>query len=338
MDRHPLERYEGSWWLPDTPERRIGGVLELGTEHQLKIFGDLAEKPRLSDPPAIHGECMNRTVTLLQPELRGGRSVVGREGIATYFSPTALIGRNPVAPERTRFDVLSCELNHFATWTARSGIQSRLDDPPAASYTFPDELIAECDDFTLRVSTLFKQAPYDRELNWTEVERIYAYTNEPMPLERLTHAIVRPLQHMLALATGRVCETTRLRVAQSDHAGSHEKLWFDVVYYKGRYGSEDAPEAKRHEFLFTLADIKFADFMPRWFGLVERVGLPCDILFSSRSERERLCEQQALQRCCSGGGHASTAAPRNLRSKRRSRGRESSGSPTLLTTQLIETG
>lgn len=280
MDRHPHEQYEGSWWLPQSPDRRVGGVLELGAAHQLKVFGDLAEDMRLAETSVIHGECLNRTVTLFDCDPRGGTSVLGRDSVANYFSPTALIGHYAVPPKSPHFDIMSCELSHLSTWTARSGIRTRLHDPPAATYTFPSELTAQCDGFTLTLSTLFKELPVGRTLNWSETERFYAHMRHRVSLNTLTHAAVRPLQHMLSLAAGRICDTERLQVADSARRGSHGKLWFDVVHYKGKDGAEFPRDAKSHEFLFTLADITFDDFMPKWFDLITRVGLSSDILFS----------------------------------------------------------
>lgn len=89
------DAYEGEWWLPSDEANKIGGILDLGDTHQLRLLGsfDKQEPPPLEptfDPSILLGRSIGKAVTLLN----------GRFGPMTFslFDGGSTIGiRVPVA-------------------------------------------------------------------------------------------------------------------------------------------------------------------------------------------------------------------------------------------------
>jgi hypothetical protein len=92
------KRFVGKWWLPSTPEQKVGGVLTINAKSRLRLELTDALLPQTAsgDPaPLIYGAAKGRYITLLEtcPDNGGGTTTAQTRTTTQVFRPRiALVG------------------------------------------------------------------------------------------------------------------------------------------------------------------------------------------------------------------------------------------------------
>lgn len=124
--------YQGYWWLPAEPDRRVPGTLKFDPDDGvgLEVFGSL-ESPKegatnFLEPELILGLSLNgRLITL---HLRSPGVIPGLPGLVTYSYyavDTIFVGEHFERSEDLGFERLSVEYLHLA-WARESGFDIRF--------------------------------------------------------------------------------------------------------------------------------------------------------------------------------------------------------------------
>jgi hypothetical protein len=76
---------QGLWWLPETPERRVGGTMTFDVESgvRLQLVGSLSEHGgfnKLTSHPIVYGFAPNKRVTLIECEESSSTDPPGEGG------------------------------------------------------------------------------------------------------------------------------------------------------------------------------------------------------------------------------------------------------------------
>jgi hypothetical protein len=110
------KRYVGKWWLPSTPEQKVGGVLEVDASSRLKLelTDKLLPEGESADPtPMIFGAAKGRYITLLETiPATGGETVMAQtRTITQVLQPRiALVGIQLDDPRQEVFDGLKTSM------------------------------------------------------------------------------------------------------------------------------------------------------------------------------------------------------------------------------------
>jgi hypothetical protein len=286
------DAYEGEWWLPSDEANKVGGILDLGDTYQLRLLGSFdKQEPRplepTFDPSILLGRSLGKGITLLGGSfgpmtlsLFDGGSTIGIQ------VPVAFVGDYWLeAPEEAVFDKVDAELTNLLQWANQSAIHKEHHDDRTStiSNSWLPPSVASTNDAVLKIGHGFDDQHGAYSVSWTQHAGLLVDLSSPMTITDIDYKFVRPFRHLLSLASGVDCAAGSLRVANSTHLDEPRTFWLDVHAY-GRTRAYERAELERPErMLFTLADIDLADFLPRWYTLIEKLGITADLLFSASS-------------------------------------------------------
>ncbi len=141
------------------------------------------------------------------------------------------------------------------------------------------------------------------ESGFTSHELIELQFTEPLRLEELEYRFIRPLEHMLTLATGARCTAFELHVGNDDGSNDPMATW-PATSYTVRRRSTDLDQAGtpliRQHMRFGMNDasyrpnVDFGEFVPRWYALHSQLSTVCDLIFSSRDDPNGYLQQQVF--------------------------------------------
>jgi len=270
----------GQWWLPENPERSVGGQLRWSVDGaaELSIAGGLADPDAgagLDVDVVVHGRSdEGKRMTILGAYMRAGRTIgLSEEAIPTsqlWGFGTLLVGAHVVGPDET-YASASLVADHLEQWAAfppPTVVREPPYDKVRLEMRFPDSLEALCDNdrVTLGVSHRehMSRNPAVAEVV-AEVELGFR-PSESLTLSQIWRQFVTPMLFFLTIATGEVSRTRRLTLSLR---GDWPTSTVDV--YDARWRSAGDKEASFWEFLIQRGDIEdFGDTICRWIRLYNR--------------------------------------------------------------------
>jgi hypothetical protein len=290
--------FEGSWWLPETPEARVPGTLGFSTVSgasldlpgSLKDPGDhfAALERELTEPERILGfSAKGRAVTLWGCFERRKRVNLGGFTRTSFHADVVVVGAHLDNAEDTRFTKMSAEYRHLDEWAGISGLTITMPEDRAAHPMVIEQRRPN------PVSASVAGARVTVEVRATLRDDSLGPSGEAAIKERTLLSVEYPegkrfgewsgtlhrLRNFLTLGVGSSVEPLAVR-AETDGDDSVE------IHYRPAGARGEAPSGRnvhRAEMLFTLRDVRedFGRFLGNWFGKAERLGPVYDLYFAT---------------------------------------------------------
>jgi hypothetical protein len=266
--------FEGNWWLPETPEDKVSGVLtiEWGTRPVLELRGllrpnDVGDAIRLTlvageGYPVVHGEAAEgRQITLEGTSSMGGNELHLDEldrSIVRLEAGRAWLGALLAEPSAETFMLMHLRLTRLTDITKSSSgasvegatIEVVPADPTPASETEP--VGAELAEFRVRV-------------------------DDPLRIDALMDTYVRPMRSLIALATGGDVAIDELILEHRSGANAGRPI--EVVEKRRNVSTRPDRRLLPHEILFDLDGLPtgFEDAIRRWLLVGSRLRTILDL-------------------------------------------------------------
>jgi hypothetical protein len=284
--------FEGYWWTPEEPERRVPGRLRYSPTEgaRLELLGSLSNPAdfgrvganRLAvvfgatrhDDVTIFGALQTATTLLVDP-------LYAREA---FVSSLLLVGAHiPVLGE---LDISACQVkfSQLDEWLDLGGFGVELVDPAHAD---------DVDDFLFRVTYRRVSLPsvtardmqfafefessvplnFKRALDLRESSRLDITPVKPQRFDQFDREVLWPLQNLITFAVDRPNVLTSLRVKVGD------QRWADIL--RSDRTDELTPRGLAL-LLFAYSHVKerLSNFLDAWFVLYERLGPALNAMFS----------------------------------------------------------
>lgn len=291
-----LRRLVGQFWLPENPDRTVGGVLDIRPDTALELEltdqllpGGLEARPA----PIVHGHADGRPVTLLEcMPANGGKTVIAQVMTTTQVTRPriALIGVHLDDPCDAAFDGLEVAMTGLTTWAANSGMraqyvaiqQSNERVRATMSWVEPVELtLQEPADWTLCLRwRLITNGPTSDLVSRTfrAEENVVLRIEVPRPQAwDAFNSMEVAVRDLVTIATQTPCRITErtLLMKSEDPQGRYT---VDLYYRTAGRPSQQAAKFRESDMIFSLRDIDFATVIERWLPLRDKLGLPLDVL------------------------------------------------------------
>ena len=287
------QRFLGTWWLPSTPDKRVGGVLVVDADRRatLELTEELLGEDARSS--ALHGAADGKLVTLLDVlAVTGGKTVIGQQITVTEMAraQVVLVGVHLHSKDEEVFDGITVEIAHLTQWSGLTGVK-RTDHYSEDLKQFKEarfvvtrefpEVVARLGDppeeLSLGITKTFggpTDSAWARKANISEHVRLTIKSDSPRSYNGFA-ATVRALQDLVTLAVQRPCAVGRrtLFVEQNDGRRATVEL-----YYREAVGTH-VETINAHDVIFRMSDIEFETTMRRWMELRRQIGLPLHVLF-----------------------------------------------------------
>jgi ApeA N-terminal domain 1 len=274
--------FEGTWWLPESPERQVPGTLTFDADGLvLVIYDSLAGFtvpegqviqggfPEWKLTPMIHGCRRNgKDVTLLRAEgaNREGPSVRSQ----TYRIETALVGAH-IADDS--FTEVWCSFDCLDVWAQPPSLTTGVEDGKTTTVRVEQvELGSANVDVALVRLVTGVSGKWGGEAVHLDRWSAFAVRVPAGPARSLVEDWVRPLQDLLTLSLGRAVRLTSLCLVPTGTAaggGSVEVTFAAVQAPPGPSPTWSSTMSYTAPTLLTFADspVPFNQLVPRWFEI-----------------------------------------------------------------------
>ncbi|HEY2261281.1 MAG TPA: HEPN domain-containing protein [Streptosporangiaceae bacterium] len=315
------QEWRGHWWLPGKPDAAVPGILvqrEDDGEVLLRLVGGFnidvwtpAGENAFAGSydtefPIVLGDSAGQQFTLLQCVAIHTSGAFGSRPIYEQDVRVmrALRGIHLRDPDEEVFESAVLRIEYLLGWMHASTIKAAVElqdygwTGKQTAQTVPAEDLTATygdSDFTLRVAfnrfrvenrpRANERAIANRE--WAELAVTAAHPAKFRQFDRIAKAVM-DLMTLVAHAPAGVIEETLRFTPSDDHPVPGRRASADV-HVMGRQIHQARPgqrETADPEYLFTLADIPFAEVLPRWLDLHERTWLGCSTLFGLRYIQE----------------------------------------------------
>ena len=287
MDTMQSLQRDGLFWLPNNPERRVGGQLTFDPQHglQLQLFGSLQsiEFPESSGIPHlnVHGVTKQGEVTLhgcfvVKAELTGDEVLS-----ETYRPESVLDGEHVNDVESLRFERANIGLFDLSEWVWKSGITREHEDSQSSGvgrvtkivYTPPENQNIDTEFGQLGLT---QRADYDssgtRRFSLQTTRLIHLAFSEPVAIDRITR-IAGSLQDMLTICTGKPSSVESVAVARLD-----SQQYMGVLRNMIGPETQNLKDSHPAEMWLTFDDAGGLDFMRQWLMVNARYGIVARLL------------------------------------------------------------
>ena len=244
---HDTREFEGFWWLPTAPDKRIAGKLTFSqADIRLELLGGFSERVDETEG-GVRGENGAPTEVTVRPfdliavqprilgETRNGRAITlercnGRSisltmpgfGTNTYGPQMVLDGAWYEPDEEVAFDEIAVQFSDLDTWACTSGFAYKINYDKTGNtlasiettFTPPEDIEVALDEgTTLRIEfpwTWSGPRPVTTDFRITQSATIRILSDEPGNIERsLTY--VGQLRNFVSLAVGRPIRVLSVR-------------------------------------------------------------------------------------------------------------------------------
>lgn len=289
MDEAPRQ-YEGEWWHPADPDRKLGGILELGDSFELRLWGSLYERTFPSimngafDASILNGISHGKALTIIDGRFGGSQYSSTGSSTIRVRAPLVFTGSYLLeSADEAKFTKVNASPGNLLEWTARSGLSREWPNRGHAKleYMPVEPSVASIQGATIELHQGRVEDGDDHWAKWQEVGSLLFELSEPQTVSDIEFKFLRPFRYFLDLATGSASPPGLLQVANPDHHLEEPTTqWLDVhAYGRDRRVPQKKPPMV-HDMLFTLGQIEFTEVVPRWYALVDKLGITCDLLFS----------------------------------------------------------
>jgi len=284
--------YRGVWWLPEDPDRKIGGIFKFSPSEgvQLELAGALKGSVNLSKPftpELILGKIPEKGRVTLYRCLEVHRLVSAGES-SDIIAEIAFLGAH-IDPRHTTFSSMTTEAVGLDLWANINWVE--FPEPRelfsknfSMRFHRPDPLEAQLSDGTkvvlgVRLEGLKK--------SWVQTEvrlrrNTFAKVNPPSP--RPFEESLELLQAMLDLASlGILHSVAPSLIKGTIEESEDERNEVEILYQVSNQLPIDVSALNLYATLFTLADVydHFQDVIRNWFDVRDRLKPVLTLYFAT---------------------------------------------------------
>lgn len=269
----------GLWVIRGIYENPVSGRLKFGGRNILTIYGAKLDEKTISklyfqSIPTIIGESDGQDISLLGPRV----NFYDPNGVIEFDIETAVMGAHLSDDHDLTIQQANFELDNLDQWTRRRPISSSI-GPDVYDFTYTSP-VSERANITRGViamegSVRTKISRTRASIEYRDVFNVSLH--EAVTLDSFLYEFARPLRYLLALAAGPLPRIYGLN-ALIPRSGAAPSLPI-ALYPTGRAEESSGLRVIFAEMMFTLPDIDFSEFVPRWFDIVSRFDSTCDLLF-----------------------------------------------------------
>jgi hypothetical protein len=282
----------GLWWLPGS-EERVAGILKISPSGSMKLSllgrlgPDVAFRPEKRHPiilGSVSRSPKGNDITLTGSFLVGstiGSFLHSREEYHVgrgYFG--ALLG----AQSDFAFVAARLQLGGLAEWIHNlSGFERAFarfaqvgQTVSLGSYTKREPATADVPGARVLAGFALGGHMSMTEHVFREEAEVKVLCQEPMTADEIIQRYVYALRNLMTFASDAPQPIERLSVY-------HREAPDDEILVLGELIQPEAREGKRpaswHEMLFTMKEVDFSDFLPKWLALTSRHSAVCNVFF-----------------------------------------------------------
>jgi hypothetical protein len=280
--------FDGRWWIPDDPDRVVGGRLSLiGEVWDLTLMGwlgpwDPNERPH-SQPAIVYGEIGTTPVTLLEVVSGGWKAKTSPEAPYTSSVRVNRIILGAHTDGEALYKAAGVRLLHLNEWANRRKFTTETGEGFSSDtvvYAQPPTLEAELPGAKASLWSQWSQS-HDLMLSYVSMtanEWVLFDFETPLSLAMIEHDYATPLANLLELVSNRPTAFFEFTVTP-EGAGEGDQPW-SVLSNEAR-GPVPSPR-NPFELIFTLRDVDFDTVLPRWWRMQPDLGVVPGLLSSLR--------------------------------------------------------
>ncbi len=284
--------YRGVWWLPEDPDREIGGILKFSPSEgvRLELAGALKGSVNVSEPFApelIFGKIPEKGRVTLYRCLEVHRLVSAGE-TSDIIAGIAFLGAH-IDPRHATFSSMTTEavgLDLWANinWVEFPELQELLGRSFSVRFHRPDPLEAQLSDGTKVVLGVRVECP---KISWLQREvklRRNTFAKVNLPSTRPFEESLESLQAMLDLASlGILHPVTPSLIKGTIEENEGERNEVEILYQVSNQLPIDVSALNLYATLFTLEDIynHFQDVICNWFDVRNRLKPVLTLYFAT---------------------------------------------------------
>jgi hypothetical protein len=301
--------HRGEFWLPEEPERRIGGLVRFGPRLAARLVLDGELFPGITPVALVHGFLFDgRRVSAIECYAGGRRSVFsdGEHVQQTVEVMTLLIGEH--VGENPRFDHVAVRLSLLRDWAnVRSDWRSGERDETGYSirYEAPPERRVTLRDGRVVALRTVDRLSHGGGLLRGEQETLFSVTFPKRGSLQDVGEAVASLQNMITFAARRMAKVTSLSVTIPGvfiAPGVKIQRPLELHTTQVDLGLTDASESSgfpERDFLFLAAgpEEDFGLTVERWLALEERLGVVLDMFLALLYTPPHHLENKAMNVC-----------------------------------------
>lgn len=289
--------FAGAWWLPDQPDRRVAGTLEVGWDLlRLDLIGSFLDPPQWSQVqrhPVILGTTTDgKRVTLHENVVAAISFNLAAYGLpAVAIRPTvAFVGGHLAEPSAAKFKGITLDLERFTDWLQPRPMNVEVEDGRSTdgqpvrrahvSYESPPVEEQQLTDTTLKIGMSWgvKGDRTSETVIWQRAS-LDATHSDGLTSDEWHEALVGPLRNLLSLATERPITVERLELRES--ADPTEGGGLEVVGPRAAPRPDPPRMLLPPEMVFGLHELP-AEGLARWITLSRELGDALNLFFGVR--------------------------------------------------------
>ena len=309
------QSWRGTWWVADEPDVQRDGILRCGDDGRLRLelvggFNVTTRKPlpdggSTVDPagrrfPLIHGTAAGQQFTLIETYATRSTGGLVRPDEQDLSSNRALQGIHLRSLDEAVFETGHIQFERLLAWAHRttidldsvaeisgpSGEQTVIRRPLPAVVTVHEGI-----EIKLRVRSNDFNITHRPSANRRVVESVEWAVLDFTPEAGLStynafDRLDKDMQDLLTLCSYDACGSLKqsliYRGSEAHPASTHHPIEVSVMGRQVYHPQPVENEPGHHIFLFTLAELDFAELVPRWLALKETARTACNTLFGLR--------------------------------------------------------
>lgn len=286
--------YNGKWWLPENPDKKISGTLRFDPTEglSLELIGSFKTSKDFNvflAPNIILGLASNgKYITLYECFESGSQESKPGFLSSSFFAQVAFIGHHFEKEEDIVFDSLSLTYSHLEEWTAISGVKITTDPNLTISYNPPERIGAKLDDFHIFVDFIRKfRIKRNIEYKLKQFTFIEIEPHEKIHFNDYRKKICYHIQNFLSLAIGKAVypltiegKTEACRIELPNRKMIYRNI---LIFYPLKKPSDTSEILFPNNMLFSFKDISdnFEKYLRNWFKKSEMLSPVYDLYFGT---------------------------------------------------------
>lgn len=312
-----MEQFEqaGHWWLPSQPDDQISGTVKYRPLEGISLeligsFRELGDTDRVREEDIILGVTLGgKAVTLYKCFESRTRFVIGTDlSTSSYVAQVVFSGHHFEKVTDVVFSSYSVEYSFLEEWAGITGFSVELQDDATGkltkhivSYSFPEEICVNVDEFKLAISYRFTSAGTRikdvllKHITFFKIESAHSISFEVF-LNRINFL----LQNFLSFGLGRATRPVSI-TANNENAKyklpDGKAIYQDIEIY---YAVNDLPDISKDfrpfDMLFGLRDINaaFERCLNNWFSKETILRPVYDLYFATLNKNSMYLTHEFL--------------------------------------------
>lgn len=293
--------YNGYWWLPENPKKKISGTLRfnLREDANLELIGSFKEVKGINtllQPNIILGITSNGKIITLY-ECYESHFHISMPGFlsSSFIASVVFQGHHFEKEEDIIFDSLSLNYSHLEEWMRITGFQFKLETDSKShltkhevSYSFPQKIEAKVDKLNISFDYDFNLGG-DRikEVNLKQTTFIKIEPLKPIYFNDYRRNICYHIQNFLSLAMGRAIypliikgKTKACKTELSDGRVVYNDI---LIFYPMKDLSNLSKKLHPFDMLFSFGNISdnFEKYLRNWLSKSKVLQPVYDLYFGT---------------------------------------------------------